>query len=350
MANPYQGQPDYCFWSRSVTRCPPGQLDPIASSPFRIDANTKVATMGSCFAQHIAKHIQKIGLNYLVTEAAPKSMPQEIAAAKNYGVFSARYGNLYTVRQALQLVQRSLGSFQPIDVAWPLGDRFCDPFRPTIEPNGFASPSEVAVAAAGHHAAVRQILSQSDLIVFTLGLTEGWRSRRDGAAYPLAPGVAGGTFDPVEHEAVNYTVGEIVEDLAELVRTIARMNPDTRLLLTVSPVPLIATHEDRHVVSSTAYSKSALRVAADQIERMFPNVHYFPSFEIITSPHNQGRYFEPDLRSVSSSGVAHVMRIFEKHYVEKARAKVEAAVVSGDADLVCDEQEIEAALSASGLK
>jgi hypothetical protein len=93
------------------------------------------------------------------------------------------------------------------------------------------------------------------------------------------------------------------------------INPHVNVILTVSPVPLIATYENRHVLSSTTYSKAALRVAADAIERKHKHVNYFPSYEIITSPTAQGRYFMDDLRSVTESGVNHVMRIFRKHYI-----------------------------------
>jgi hypothetical protein len=37
-------------------------------------------------------------------------------------------------------------------------------------------------------------------------------------------------------------------------------------------VPLIVTYEKRHVLVSTTYSKAALRVAADEAERMLGNV------------------------------------------------------------------------------
>ena len=86
------------------------------------------------------------------------------------------------------------------------------------------------------------------------------------------------------------------------------------MILTVSPVPLIATYEKRHVLVSTTYSKSVLRAAAEVATRQFSNCHYFPAYEIITGNYNRGRYFEDDLRSVTAEGVDHVMKLFIKHY------------------------------------
>ena len=84
----------------------------------------------------------------------------------------------------------------------------------------------------------------------------------------------------------------------------------SRVLLTVSRVPLTATATDNHVLVATMESKSILRaVAAETIEdRSF--IDYFPSYEIINSPVYRGSFFEPNQRSVNHHGVDHVMNMF----------------------------------------
>jgi hypothetical protein len=89
-----------------------------------------------------------------------------------------------------------------------------------------------------------------------------------------------------------------------------------KLILTVSPVPLVATAESRHVVESTCYSKSVLRVASEIVRQRRRYVAYFPSYEIITGSFTRGSFFAPDCRSVTEDGVAHVMRIFLKHFAK----------------------------------
>lgn len=76
----------------------------------------------------------------------------------------------------------------------------------------------------------------------------------------MAPGVAGAVGDPEDYEFRNYTVAEMSRDLLRFIDLARQSNPNIRFLLTVSPVSLIATYEDRHVLTSTIYSKSALRV------------------------------------------------------------------------------------------
>ena len=48
------------------------------------------------------------------------------------------------------------------------------------------------------------MFEQSEIFIFTLGLTEAWRSKKDGAVFPLAPGVSAGSFDPAEASRGEY--------------------------------------------------------------------------------------------------------------------------------------------------
>jgi hypothetical protein len=348
MSNPYADAADRQFWSRAMTWPAPGQVDPV-SRAVRIGRDEPVGTLGSCFAQHMARHLARSGGHYLVTEPAPPGLSAEAATQGQYGVFSARYGNVYTVRQAVQLFDRAYGRFTPVDTAWARGDRWVDPFRPQIDPAGHDSPAAVEAARVPHLAAVRAMFEQSRWLVFTLGLTEGWRSRRDGAVFPVAPGVAGGDFQPDEHEFVNFGVDEVRQDLDGFIARLREVNPACRVILTVSPVPLIATYEPRQVWTATTYSKSVLRVAADEAERRHDHVLYFPSYEVITSPAAGGRYYADDLRQVTEAGVRHVMRLFLQHCLNgdaSTATTPPTAPLQTTADVVCDEETIEHSLRA----
>src|SRR5690606_15352973 len=105
--NPYSDLPPHCFWWDAMTMANPSDVDPFVGrgpvDPRPIAAHHKVATIGSCFAQHLSQHVRKIGLTYFVAEEAPAGIDEAAATKLGYGVFSARYGNVYTVRQALQV-------------------------------------------------------------------------------------------------------------------------------------------------------------------------------------------------------------------------------------------------------
>lgn len=313
--NPYEGLPDDRFWRRAVERVAAQEIDPVVRVGFTIDSNSKVATAGSCFAQHIARTLAREHFNYMVVDRPP-GLSDAQAKARNFGVYSARYGNVYTARQLVQLFDQAHGHLTPHDKAWRREDkRWVDPFRPQVEPAGHESAQQVEQARRAHLADVRKMFAELDVFIFTLGLTEAWRRRDDGAVFPLAPGVVAGSFDPEIYEFVNFDADEVVADLRSFIRRLRAVNDRARIILTVSPVPLIATYEDRHVLVSTVHSKSILRSAAGTVAKEYPgHLDYFPSYEIITGPPSRGAYFEQDLRSVSEAGVAHVMRTFMRHY------------------------------------
>jgi hypothetical protein len=354
--HPYKTLPDHCFWRQSVARPAFAEVDPVVRPKFLISRHDRVATAGSCFAQHIARHLAASGFHYLVTETPHPLVSSCDVTAYGYGVFTARYGNVYTPRQLIQLLRRAYGHFVPVDDVWMRTDgRLIDPFRPQIQPNGFASAGEYHADRRQHFAAIQRAVSSLDVFVFTLGLTETWVSRVDGAAYPLCPGVAGGEFDEARHAFVNLSVSEVVADTEAAIDLIRAMNPKARVILTVSPVPLVATAEDRSVLVSTTYSKAVLRVAAEQVSSGRDYVAYFPSYEIVTGNHAGNRYFASDLRSVTPEGVAHVMRLFMRHYAagqsaapapvdSQDRAETEALqqMETGGA-VICDEVALERA-------
>lgn len=306
--HPYTGRPPYTFWRQAISATHQVEVDPVVEAPFRLAPTDRIATAGSCFAQHISRRLSSAGFNFLRME--PQS---DVDQTERYD-FSARYGNIYTVRQLLQLFRSAFGRFKPITDVWPAPNGgFCDAFRPRIETQGFASEVAVRDARKAHLSAVRAMFETLEVFVFTLGLTECWTDRRDGSVFPLAPGVAGGQYDPDIHEFKNFGVAEISEDLNSFISELRQVNPTARIILTVSPVPLAATYEPKHVLVSNTYSKSVLRVVAEQAQQSHPDVYYFPSYELITGNHTSGRYFGTDRRSVTEEGVDHVMRLFMHH-------------------------------------
>lgn len=314
LPHPYKHIPDHQRWSRAIAGRPVYDLDPVISPKFTIGPADRIATAGSCFAQHIARRLAHQGLRHYVAEKAHPMIPPKLAEEWGYGHFSCRFGNIYTARQLRQLFHRAFGDFEPQSDYWMKDKAFIDPFRPNIQPGGFISLAELHRDRQQHLAAVRRMFKRADVFIFTLGLTECWADKVDGAAFPICPGVLAGEFDPARHAFVNQRLAEVVEDLSTFIHMQKSVNPDIRIMLTVSPVPLAATAEPRHVLVSTTSSKAVLRVAVDEIQRQFPDVEYFPSYEIIASSASRTAYYSDDLREVLEDGVDHVMRVFFRHY------------------------------------
>lgn len=351
--NPYSSLPDHRFWRKAVTSLPPFAIDPVVSTPFRITPQDKVATGGSCFAQEIANRLQASGFHYYLAEQPPEGMSADEALRRNYSMYSCRYGNLYTTAQFLQLIDRAYGRFTPQLDYWnrPEDGRFVDPFRPRIEPDGFATLEEMRADRESHLAAVRHMMETMDVFVFTFGHTETWRHKPDGAILQLAPGVAGGTWDENVYEFYNMTVSEVVRDYLAAVDRMREVNPKVRIVLSVSPVGIIATYENRHVVESNSAVKAILRAAADEVVRARPNIAYFPSYDLATVSPNAARFYRDDTRRINPYGVDRAMKMFFEHFTERTRGSeaIEAlkfdvaAEAETNARIVCDEEAIESA-------
>jgi hypothetical protein len=315
--NPYRLQPEIAFWSRSVARAFDAQNVVRCDEPL-LQLGEKFASAGSCFAANVIQPLEKAGFEYVRTEelSAPLSLlPENLGYAK----FSARYGNIYTARQFRQLIERAAGQFVPMESFWEGPSGIIDPYRP-----GLRYPARTKVEfddlQEAHLAAVKRAFSEANVTIFTLGLTECWESVSDGAVFPTCPGTVAGEFNPDRHRFRNLTVEDVVSDMERAFLIIRTWNNSARFILTVSPVPLVATATNEHVLSATILSKSILRVAAGILAEG-EGVTYFPAYEIVSGPQAPSSFYESDRREVSDQAVAAVMKAFISNC--RVRNKVE---------------------------
>jgi hypothetical protein len=211
MTSPYASLPGRAFWRPAVADRHYTQFDDIATGSY-FRADDRIATAGSCFAQHIGSRLRQRGLGFMDLEPAPVGFDPDQARRHGFGLFSCRYGNIYTVRQLLQLTHEAFGLRQPVDAIWSKDGRYYDALRPGIDPVGHSSPDDVMLLRKHHLANVRQLLTEMTLFVFTLGLTEAWESIEDGTIYPTAAGTVAGTFDASRYSFRNFRYFQILED------------------------------------------------------------------------------------------------------------------------------------------
>lgn len=338
--NPYNNLPDRQLWKKAVAERYPLAIDQLYDGKFEINREHRVATCGSCFAQHIGRRMRTRGFNYFDVEKAPQTLPENQHIANGYGIYSARYGNVYTSRQLLQLTRRALGELV-LDEVWalPANDkgeiRYVDPFRPNLHPGGFDTPEQVLEEQRNHLARVRELFASMQVFIFTMGLTECWYNKQTGAAYPIAPGVTAGKFDPASHCFKNLSYEEIIADMRVFIELLRSFNPGCKILLTVSPVPLTATAENTHVLVATMRSKSILRAVTSSLYEQYDFVDYFPSYEIIMSHPFRGMFFQNNLRTIHEQGVDFVMsHFFAVHGDGDKESSVECSEENED---FCDE-------------
>lgn len=341
MRNPYQDLAPEHFWRSGVAEHSPFSIENVYTKRFDISRTDAVAVAGSCFAQHVGRNMRERGFALVDVEPPLDGMTTQVAQSFGLSIYSARYGNIYTARQLHQLLRDAAEDDVREADFFERDRRYYDGIRPNIEPGGFESLEEAMQIRTAHLGRVREMIKQSDVFVFTFGLTEAWRNTQNGTIYPVCPGVIAGEYDDKLYEFVNFGFQETLEDFEAAMALMARINPKMRYVITVSPVPLTATASGNHVLPATIYSKSVLRAVCGALYDAHAHIDYFPSYELVSAPFTKGQFFEPNMRSVTPEGVANAMRVFFAQHDptdgDQAAAKPAPAADSSDDDLVCEE-------------
>ena len=179
-----------------------------------------------------------------------------------------------------------------------------------------------------HNAAAREALLKAEVFVLTLGVNEVWKLRSDGSTFSRSPW----RLSPTLVEQHVMSVDENVHELEEMLRVWRRYNPNIKLIISLSPVPLHATFrgDTHHVVTANSHSKATLRLAAEKFCQRNDNVFYFPSYEVVTAFAPQP--WEGDQRHVSRLAVGRVMELFAGMFIEKESTLSEETAKNKDGD------------------
>lgn len=345
--NPYEGLPEQAFWRTAVVDQDPLTISGVWRPKFDIPKEAKIVTAGSCFAQNISYHLREAAYNWFDAEPAPHDLSSELRQRHGYGVFSFRTGNIYTSALLRQWIAWANGTARPPDEIWEVGGRFFDPFRPVIQPDGFASRDELLASRGETLKSIRRAMREADVWLFTFGLTEAWLNAETGALYPMCPGTAAGEFDGEKHIFVNFDFAKVREDLEAAFEMIKAENSAVRFLVTVSPVPLTATASKQHALIANTYSKSVLRAVAGDVTHSRLDTDYFPGYELITGIPFKSMFYQENLRNVTPAGVSFAMRSFFDG-LDSGSAHRDEETLPGrglsddDFDLACEDELLDA--------
>jgi hypothetical protein len=312
MTHPYTSLGPANFWHTAVSDRSAFDIEGLWKPKFEITPKMKIATSGSCFAQHFGRALGARGYNWTNFEPGADLLSEELATEYQYNTFSFRTGNIYTPKMLNQWLKWAFECETPPQEVWEKDGRFFDPLRPTVEPGGFETAEELFASRQSTFLAIRSAVIQADVFVFTMGLTESWRAVGDKVEYAICPGTVAGQFNDSLHEFHDHSFQELCFDMTEAVKFMVGRNAQLKVLLTVSPVPLAATATDQHVLLATSQSKAKLRAVAGELVDHFAQVDYFPSFEIATAPVFRGMFFAPDMRRIVPNGIDFIMQSFFK--------------------------------------
>jgi hypothetical protein len=251
-----------------------------------IAPTSRITTFGSCFAQHINAHLKAIGF--------------DTARERDGGVYISLMGEgLVNVHAILQQFEWAFEDVVPPVDLW----------------HGFRAE------AFGYDESIRQrtrdVFLTTDVFILTFGVSEVWYDTVTGGTFWRA--VPMQHYDPARHRFRVLSFAETTAALNRILDLIRTHVPRARVILTVSPVPLVATFRPVSCLTANAVSKSLLRAALDEVLRAparaaDAGLHYFPSYEAVTTLfpqpfHEDGRHCHPFV-------VPAIMRVFEAFYCQ----------------------------------
>ena len=114
--SPYDRLSSDRFWKKGVEEKTIFDIN-LYNKKFDLLVGDKIATAGSCFAQHISRRLKTFGYHTIDLEKAPIGLPSALHSKYGYGLYSARFGNIYTPRQLLQLAEEAI-SERPTIISW----------------------------------------------------------------------------------------------------------------------------------------------------------------------------------------------------------------------------------------
>lgn len=283
--------------------------------------DTKIFTMGSCFAAEIRKAMVKSGYsvfpNYRgisfdrkkqILDMLPERdqlqhydtfvIRQEFEAA--FGVWTDREAGFLEVRDA------------PVNQHLQSEVVYQEPSRKLV----YGVTREALKDLDDKlDASVRDGLAESDLVVITLGLTEVWQHNITGKYFCRPPGTGYGGGKGM----ATFRQSTFVENYNNMRATfdlLFKHHPNKQVILTVSPVALAMTYTNQDVGTANMESKSILRAVAAQICREYAkNVTYFPSYEMATIM--PWPVFQEDKRHVLPEFAERVVSTFQMAFAAK---------------------------------
>ncbi|MBL4706454.1 MAG: GSCFA domain-containing protein [Flavobacteriales bacterium] len=252
----------------------------IPRSEITIEHGSKVLMIGSCFSQNIGNKLNAV-----------KIVSKEIS----HGILF----NPHSVNQALtDIIGNVRYSLDEINSEEGLHFSF--------NHHGFKSTDKYQVLDHVNQGIAEdfELIQDVDIIFITLGSAWVYK-HKDFGFVANCHKVPNHQF-----EKVKMGVNEIVSELSRTFEHLFSLNPQVKVIFTVSPV----RHWKDGAVENQ-WRKSTLNVAAHELVRRFDGVSYFPAYELVMDDLRDYRFFKEDLMHPNEMAINYVWEKFQKVYL-----------------------------------
>jgi len=256
-------------------------------SPFNIGLRDRCFTIGSCFADNLGQLLHQHKFEVLINPFGTSYNPISIHKVLNYAI------------------QNELPS---TDTYGELNETYFNfDFHSSFSAlNANNLQHNIGSAISKNHA---PLLSATRLLI-TYGTSWVYERKDNGDIVSNCHKVPSSQFNKQL-----LTQKKILESFKNFYQQLMAVNPNIRIILTLSPV--------RHIKDSlelNAVSKSILRLSCHTLSELYPNVEYFPAYEIVLDDLRDYRFYDRDLLHPSGEAIDYIWRIFGERYFTKDTA------------------------------
>lgn len=258
---------------------------PLVSYPFRLDWRTPVLAMGSCFAANMGSRLLENKFRVVLNPFGIVFNPLSLSE----GLLRLAGGDMFT-EEAL--------SFN--------GTRWLS-FSHHGSFSG-ASKQEVLEGINRAFLAGRQQLLQARVLLLTFGTAYVWERIKTGEVVANCHKLPASEF-----RRKRMSVEEVVFHISTALEAVFEVNPDIRVLITVSPVRYL-----REGLVESQRSKSVLLLAAEALQARSDRVFYFPSYELLMDDLRDYRFYAEDMAHPSAAALDYIWNYFCTALLEPA--------------------------------
>lgn len=253
----------------------------LPAAPFRIDHQTQLLSIGSCFADRMGDRLLE------------HKFPIQV------NPFGVLY-NPFSIRKLLEAALNQDHSLAD-DLFQHNGRWHSFHFH-----SNFSHPNREQVAETIRDSLhlVRKFLLESRVLILTFGTAWTWKRK---------------TTQEIVANCHKVPTSEFTRELLQLnpmllawantLNKLRQLNPEIQVLLTVSPI-----RHTREGLANNHLSKSLLRLLCHEMEQNIPQIHYFPAFEIMMDDLRDYRFYKSDLIHPNELAETYIWKCFTETF------------------------------------
>lgn len=255
----------------------------IPESEFKISYKKQTLLLGSCFSNNVGNQLKFYKFPAMVN---PFGVLYNPVSVKN---------SLEILMGSRKITMEDFRQHNDLWISFYHGTGFSGPDKEKVYENIVGSIQQASAW-----------LASTDLLTITFGTSWAYRLKNNGMIVANCHKLPAKYF-----ERVFLPVENILDSYTALIHELYRFNPNIRILFTVSPV--------RHLkdgLVENQKSKSNLIINVHRLLDRFPEIKYFPSYEIMMDELRDYRFYAEDMAHLNKTGIQYIWERFSDTYID----------------------------------